>query len=389
MKLRARIERAVTGYWFPSADQGALLPHVRNISVAAQILGWLLTPLSWLTGLIARRKRQQIMQNKRLRRSNPASGASPVIVVVGNLVAGGAGKTPLTIALATVMAKKLGRDRIGLLCRGVGHARSETGARLATHDSSVEQVGDEAVLLAGATGLPVAVGAKRGDALTTLLDHHPTLSVVISDDGLQHVGLPRDIELVMFDARGAGNGKLLPAGPLREPLDHLRGMDAVIENTGFANPAPSTVSEPASPLALTHANRFESATVVRDIMPIEQWQRQMATANQHPGVGMSASDFAARHAGQSVAALAAIASPASFFAVLHASHIDHNAYPLPDHAMLESTLNQLAESLVLVTEKDAVKCPADPRIYVLRIAAAPSPDLLNWLETTIHGLQTD
>ena len=388
MKLRARIERAVTSIWFPGTDQSRRSPF---LPAGAQILAWLLTPLSWLTGLVAGRKRRQIMQHKQLRRRRrrPATGTRPVIVVVGNLVAGGAGKTPLTIALASMLANQLGSGKIGLLCRGVGRARGLTDATLATLDSSVAQVGDEALLLTGATGLPVAVGANRGDALAILLDHHPGLSVVISDDGLQHVGLPRDIELVMFDARGAGNGKLLPAGPLREPLNHLSGMDAVIENTGFAILPSSAPAQPAPPLAHSHPNKFTSATVVLDIMPIAQWQQQMATRGQQVGSGINATEFVTRHTGQTVAALAAIASPASFFAVLKAWGIVHNAYPLPDHAMLTSTLNRLEESLVLVTEKDAVKCPADPRIHVLRIAAAPSPDLLNWLETTIHGLQTD
>src|SRR5690606_15876363 len=99
-----------------------------------------------------------------------------------------------------------------------------------------DEVGDEPLMLARETALPVAVGVDRAAALELLRDANPDLSVVISDDGLQHAALPRDVEIVVFDARGAGNRRLLPAGPLREPLAHVRGMDAVVVNGG--GPAP-------------------------------------------------------------------------------------------------------------------------------------------------------
>jgi tetraacyldisaccharide 4'-kinase len=334
---------------------------------------------------VATRKRQQIEQNKAQRRHERR--IKPVLIVVGNLVAGGAGKTPLTISLANWLAQQSGAARVGMLCRGVGPAGGKVTAQMVDANSDVTRVGDEALLLAGVTGLPVAVGADRGQALATLLDHHPDLSVVLSDDGLQHAGLPRDIELAVFDQRAAGNGCLLPAGPLREPLAHLAGMDAIVENTGFAQQAAADSKLP--PQAHNHHNRHRASSRVRDILPIAQWQQHMRQGNLATGEGIDVTTFARSHVGQTTAALAAIASPASFFAVLSANGIAHHAYPLSDHGAIESSLNRLTEPLVIVTEKDAVKCPPDPRIHVLRITSTPSPDLLNWLETTIHGLQTD
>ncbi|RYF67850.1 MAG: tetraacyldisaccharide 4'-kinase, partial [Comamonadaceae bacterium] len=151
------------------------------------------------------------------------------VVVVGNVIAGGAGKTPVVIALA----QHLGRRgfHIGVISRG--HGRQTTDARLVDASCSARDVGDEPLLIWRRTGVPVAVALRRVDAATALLDAWPNTDVILSDDGLQHLGLARDIEVCVFDDRGIGNGWLLPAGPLREPWP--RNVDLVL-HTG-AHPA--------------------------------------------------------------------------------------------------------------------------------------------------------
>ncbi|MBW8901401.1 MAG: tetraacyldisaccharide 4'-kinase, partial [Massilia sp.] len=145
------------------------------------------------------------------------------VIVVGNIFIGGTGKTPLTIWLASVL-----RDagfHPGVISRGHGRAGEEA---LAVHAaSSSEEAGDEPLLIAQRAQCPVVVGRRRVQAGRSLLAAHPEVDVIISDDGLQHYSLARDLEIVLFDARGVGNGFLLPAGPLREPPSRRRDFTVV------------------------------------------------------------------------------------------------------------------------------------------------------------------
>ena len=143
----------------------------------------------------------------------PVHRALVPVVVVGNVVAGGAGKTPVVIAIVQHLQSR--GLRPGVVSRGYG--RQGSGCRLVTPASSAQDVGDEPLLIQHRTGVPVAVAASRIDAVRALLIADPALDLLVCDDGLQHRALHRDIEVCLFDDRGIGNGFLLPAGPLREP----------------------------------------------------------------------------------------------------------------------------------------------------------------------------
>ena len=146
------------------------------------------------------------------------------VVVIGNITVGGSGKTPLAIALAEALAARGWHP--GLVSRGYGAANSSP--RAVTGDDIADQVGDEPLLLAR-TGFPVWIGVDRPRAARGLLAAHPGCDVIVTDDGLQHYALARDVEIAVVDAsRGLGNGLLLPAGPLRESRSRLREVDAVV-----------------------------------------------------------------------------------------------------------------------------------------------------------------
>ena len=241
-------------------------------------------------------------------------------------------------------------------------------------NSPAHAVGDEARLLSQATGLPVAVCRYRARALACLTQAHPGVTVVLSDDGLQHPALTRDLELAVFDQRGIGNARLLPAGPLREPISHLPLMDAVVINRGL-NPA----DKPA-PNVPQHSNTFDSEIIVRDLIPLANYHTRAPSSGDQ--VDRELNTVANDCAGDPVAAVAGIANPPAFFALLERAGFTVHEYPLADHGDLDADfLASLSEPLIILTEKDAVKCNSvtDPRIYVLRIAARPAPALVSWL----------
>jgi len=335
---RRVVERLLHGVWF-------------GTSLAARAGAAALAPLSLITARESARRRAQI-------RSLPAP-TTPV-VVVGNLVVGGAGKTPLAIAIARGL--RAHGHQVGLLCSGYRGARQE--ARLVLPSADAGEHGDEAVLLARAGCGPVAAGRHRGEAFAMLLREHPELTVVVSDDGLQHVHLPRTVELAVFDRRGAGNGRLLPAGPLRESLSALAGMDAIVLNGQAVCPVP-------------HPRVFGFHMVAERFVPL--------AAHRDP---IAAADFASFAAQASVTALAGIGEPERFFEMLRGLGIRAQTLPLPDHAPVERTrLDSLQADLVLMTTKDAVKCAgfADPRCWALEVSADPDPQLISWLAEVLVG----
>src|SRR5512138_1568502 len=173
------------------------------------VLARALQPLSWLYGGTVWLRRTLYESGLR----QPARAPRP-LVVVGNLVAGGAGKTPTVIALVSLL-RQMGRTP-GVISRGYG--RVAQALQLVDANSKADEVGDEPLLVHLRTRAPVAVAARRIDAARALCDAHPHVDVLIADDGLQHHALARDAQLIVFDERGVGNGLLLPAGPLREPL---------------------------------------------------------------------------------------------------------------------------------------------------------------------------
>lgn len=186
----------------------------------------LLLPLSWLYGLVsgAIRLAYRLGLKKAWRAPVP-------VVVVGNLTAGGNGKTPVVVWLVEQLQQR--GIRVGVVSRGYG-GKAERYPLLLTSDSTTEEAGDEPVLIYQRTGAPVAVSPNRREAVEAILAHH-SVQIIVTDDGLQHYRLARDKEIVVIDGvRRFGNGWWLPAGPMRERASRLKTVDAVIANGGVA-----------------------------------------------------------------------------------------------------------------------------------------------------------
>jgi tetraacyldisaccharide 4'-kinase len=279
------------------------------------------------------------------------------VVVVGNITVGGSGKTPLTIALAGALADRAWRP--GIVSRGYG--ASATHARAVERGATADDVGDEPLLLAR-TGFPVWVGADRAAAARQLLTAHPECNVIITDDGLQHYALARDVEIAVIEAsRGLGNGWPLPAGPLREPASRLEAVDAIVRLGGV--PAATTRREFAMTLAGERFIRVDASGVSAD-----------AKAFRVDGVH----------------ALAGIGNPQRFFDQLKALGIAATCHAFADHHRF--TPDDLAlpgASAILMTEKDAVKCAsfADDRCWALPVRAVLDPELVALVEEKLRGSQ--
>lgn len=310
------------------------------------LVAWLLWPLSRLYGLLA----------SHARRRAPAVWQSPCpVIVVGNLVVGGAGKTPVVISL--VRALRDAGYRPGVVSRG--HGRRTTGVLAVQPELPASDVGDEPALIFHATGAPVFVGEQRVSAALRLLESHPEVNVLISDDGLQHSALARSVEIWVFDERGIGNGMLLPAGPLRQPLpEQVPAQALVLYNA----------DRPSTPLPGPLARRkLGSAT------PLARWRGDGAD----PAVSL------ASLRGRPLVAIAGIATPRRFFDMLRAEGLEFDALPLPDHAPLEPPPWPAGTGDVLCTEKDATKL--DParcgttRVWVVPLDLQLPPQLLEAL----------
>jgi tetraacyldisaccharide 4'-kinase len=292
---------------------------------------WWLLPLSLAYRAVAGSRRYMYL--KRLRR--PTRMSLPVIVV-GNLSVGGTGKTPLVCWLVARLAD-LG-FRPGVVTRGYGG--SSSSVRLVGPHDAPGIVGDESILLARRTGVPVAIGRDRPAASQLLVS--AGRDVIVSDDGLQHYALARDCEIVVIDGdRLFGNGRLLPAGPLREPRTRLAAADAVVGNGGRAllDGALSMRFEAKSALSLIGGT----------VKPLDEF------------------------AGHSVHAVAGIGNPERFFNMLRARGIEVTGHPLPDHARLQAADISFADGRpVLMTEKDAVKCElvAGPQHWYVPVTAS-------------------
>ncbi len=294
----------------------------------------------------------------RLRRFAFRAGWLPVerlpvpVVVVGNLVAGGTGKTPLVLWLVGALAVR--GFRPGILSRGYRGANAVPQQVLAGGDAA--RFGDEPLLLAERSGAPVWIGRDRVAAGRGLLAAHPECNVLVCDDGLQHYRLARDFEIAVEDERGPGNGRLLPAGPLREPAS--RPVDAVVLNG-------------AAPRAGAFAMRLEPAGFHRVADP-----------------GAAVPVDALR--GKRLHAVAGIGNPRRFFATLEALGLAFTAHAFPDHhAFAARDLEYAACDAVLMTEKDAVKCRRFARadLVALRVEARVDDRLADSIAARIRGRQ--
>ena len=288
---------------------------------------WPLLPLSWtFAGLAALRRlfyRCGLLTSARL----------PLpVVVVGNLTVGGSGKTPLVLWLVRNFRERGWHP--GVISRGYGGAGQ--GIQAVTAASLSALVGDEPVLLARRGGVPVFVGRDRCAAASALLAAHPECDVIISDDGLQHYHLQRTLELAVLDGRGAGNGRLLPAGPLREPLWRLAQVSAVIWNG-----IPDARAEKAARSTPRFAMRLVGDRFVALGGPTEGFCTAQSLA------------------GRKLYAIAGIGDPQRFFRHLSTLGLEFEAHPFPDHQPYsEADLAFARDGVLLMTEKDAVKCSA-------------------------------
>lgn len=309
-----------------------------------------LLPFSWLFALLVGLRRglyrAGVLHSCRL----------PVaVIVVGNLIVGGSGKTPLVLWLVEQLRARGWQP--GIISRGYGAAVDTVYPVMP--DSLPSIVGDEPLLLARRSGVPVFVGRDRVAAGHALLAAHPECNVVVSDDGLQHYRLQRSAEIAVFDGRGTGNGQLLPAGPLRESRGRLSTVTAVVLNSV---PEKSVVNVPAELPCFSMRLYGEQFYLLPDA-------RKMC----------SASDLR----GKRLYALAGIGDPARFFAQLRMLGLEFEAHPFPDHhAYGTDDLAFARDGVLLMTEKDAVKCAALslPEAWVLpvqaRLEAAPDGRLL-------------
>jgi tetraacyldisaccharide 4'-kinase len=284
------------------------------------------------------------------------------VVVVGNVTVGGAGKTPLTRALADVL-----HDRgwsPGIVSRGYGG--TDAGPREVAVGDDPRVVGDEPLLLA-ASGHPVWIGRDRPAAARALLGAHPGCDVVIADDGLQHYALGRTFEIAVVDeTRGLGNGLMLPAGPLREPTARLGEVDAVVRLVPWGAPLP------ASP------DRGRDSVTTHEPLPWCNLVRPDAVPDP------------AAWARGGLHAVAGTGNPRRFFDLVRALGLAPLCHAFPDHhPYTAADLAFPGATAILMTEKDAVKCRAfaDERCWYLPVRARVDPALVALIEEKLRGSQ--
>lgn len=293
--------------------------------------GFVLRGLSAVFARIARTRRADFVSGRK-----PGERAGLPVIVVGNLAVGGAGKTPLTIALVEALRER--GFSPGVISRGYGRDDVASVHRVAVSDDA-QMAGDEPLLIARRTNAPVAVAARRIEA-ARVLAASKEVDVLIADDGLQHYALARDVEILVVDGRRRfGNGRLLPAGPLREPIERANACDFIVVNGGQAQG-----DEVPMQLALSQAIALRDG----EFAPLVQF------------------------AGEKVHAVAGIGDPERFFTALRAAGVKAIPHAFADHhAFTAADLDFRDAGPVLMTEKDAVKCAAfaQPNWYAVPVRA--------------------
>lgn len=328
-----------------AAPQTAWRERLTNAWLQRGPLAWSLWPVAWLLGGLGALRRLLYRSGwlKALRVPVP-------VLIVGNVVAGGSGKTPVVMALVAHLAAQ--GIKVGVISRGYG--RQTHDCREVTLDCATADVGDEPALIKHTTQVPVFVAARRTEAASALLARYPDTQVILSDDGLQHLALHRDLEICVFDSRGVGNGFLLPAGPLREPWP--RAVDWVL-HTG--TPAAFAGFRATRALA-TLARRADDSTV------------PLADLRNHPQ--------------QPLMAVAAIAKPDDFFAMLRAQGLTlARTLALPDHYDFNSWSGNTSKGCTLIcTEKDAIKLwRQQPDALAVPLVLTLPPDFLAQLDAAL------
>lgn len=345
---KSRIESGLLNIWYEGQKPGLLAGFTLNL------LESVYKGLRWAT------------------RQNSKSYAAkktcqPPVLVVGNLIAGGAGKTPIVMAICQ-HARARG-VQVGIVSRGYG--RSEKAPILidpAQNAPAASNAGDEPLFLSRETGCPVAVCADRNQAVRLLLTHFPDLKLIVSDDGLQHHKLARQLEWVVFDRRAHGNGRLLPAGPLREPLSRLGSVDAVLcsnispEALGKALDWPSRDNWHAIHVQLTGFRQLSSGIFLTLEQAVQQWKALKLLA------------------------FTGLADPSKLFDAIRSAGLHLEASRgLPDHfSYPEDFCAQFDQDVLITSGKDAVKLnPSDPKVWVAEISVKLPPALTQALEDCI------
>lgn len=329
------LEHIITRAWYEDKT------WVRSLSV--------LTPL-YRFGL-ERAKKRAIKQRIQL----------PVpVIVVGNITVGGTGKTPLIMFLAQALEQR-GR-RVGIVSRGYGARTNRYPYKVIASDSA-DIVGDEPLMLAQSLDVPVVIDPDRLSAIKHLLETNAEVDVILSDDGMQHYRMPRDMEILVVDGRRElGNEQLLPAGPLREPLDRLKTVDFCLVNGG---------NKELNSLALRYVEPD-----VFSLVPAK-W-RQIATGETR--------ELGYLPAAKRIVAMAGIGNPERFYATLENQGLHFDPYPLNDHQSLsKEELIRMGvtnpETQILMTTKDEVKYREIIRqnawnnIWALDVTVQMTPDL--------------
>lgn len=310
----------------------------------------LLRPLESLYRRVVRGKRQAFLAGQ-----GDIYRAPVPVLVVGNITVGGTGKTPLILWLIEHCRSR--GLRVGVVSRGYGATPPQWPWRVRADDSAAH-AGDEPLLIVQRSGVPLVIDPQRARAVQALLEQEP-LDLILCDDGLQHYRLARDLELVLIDAaRDLGNRRCLPAGPLREPVERLDEVDAVLFNGATAD------SERGYAFSL----------------------QATALVNLRSGARLPIDHFPA---GQQLHAVAGIGNPQRFFNTLQGLNWRPIAHAFADHARYDAATLQFSPALPLVmTEKDAVKCrafAADDWFY-LAVDAVPSAAFITWLDVELDRL---
>ena len=336
------MERALNRIWYGGAPTSLLL-----------------LPLAWLYGAVMAVRRMFYEQGwlASYRVARP-------VIVVGNLTVGGTGKTPFVAWLAEKLTER--GLRVGILSRGYGS--NSTMPRVVETASPWQQVGDEPLLLRQRTGCDVVVSADRPAGAQLLVERGA--DVIVTDDGLQHLRLARDVEIVVIDgARGFGNGRLLPAGPLREPSTRAAQANLVVVN-----------------------GRPEHGSIARLRMPHDLQPMQMSLFHGQvlPVAGARADRTLESFRGQRVHAVAGIGNPWRFFADLRGRGLDIVEHAFADHHPFTAADLDFGDAQpVLMTEKDAVKCRAfaDARAWYVPVTArfsdAHAADMIEKITATM------
>ena len=306
---------------------------IEDIWYSNHPLGLVLAPLSWVFCSVAslRRWAYQVNLLKQHTLSVP-------VIIVGNITVGGTGKTPLVIWLANYL-KKQGYQP-GIVSRGY-KGQAHRWPQQVRPDSDPHVVGDEAILLASHTDCPIAVAPQRILAVNTLLEKY-NCNVIISDDGLQHYAMPRDIEISVLDeVRRYGNRRCLPAGPLREPIRRLKKIDfLVVKGPALRNQFSTAMG----------ANNTKAVSVAEFPM---HYNIGLLQHLKYPKLNQTLAEFR----GKTVHAVAGIGHPNRFFNRLRDHGLKLRCHEFPDHhAYQESDVVFNDDFPVIMTEKDAVKC---------------------------------